>query len=69
MNPLPDLYVKPVPQEDTDGSTKFLCPVFMNMARQVCAFHLPMTTGATPAEEWTLAGTAVILDRGTNYSH
>ena len=54
-----------VVEEGTDGASKFLCPVFMNMARQVCTFHLPMTAGDTAADMWTLAGTAIILDRGT----
>ncbi|KAI0238224.1 Dynein alpha chain, flagellar outer arm, partial [Lamellibrachia satsuma] len=66
VNPLPDIYVKlvHVVEKGTDGASKFLCPVFMNMARQVCTFHLPMTAGDTAADMWTLAGTAIILDRG-----
>ncbi|KAK2190798.1 hypothetical protein NP493_68g03006 [Ridgeia piscesae] len=66
VNPMPNIFVRPVcvVEDVTSAPNKFLCPVFMNMARQVCAFHLPLTTGDTATDAWTLAGTAVILDRG-----
>lgn len=46
--------------------TVYDCPVFMNRARQVCAFVLPLSTEGSP-DRWTRAGTAVILDSGQFY--
>lgn len=67
-NMMPSLYVRPVvtstdSEQDTKQDEKFNCPVFINRARQVCPFHLPFNSGQ-PADKWTMAGTALILDPG-----
>lgn len=42
---------------------KVLVPVFMNKARQVQPFSLPLNS-SEPGQHWTAAGTALILDPG-----
>ena len=39
-------------------------PVFVNKARQVCAFTLPLKTAAEDVGLWHLSGTALLLDAG-----
>ena len=42
----------------------YYCPVFMNKARQVCTAYLPLPIGNVPSMNWTMSGTAILLDPG-----
>lgn len=77
MVQLPNLFVYAVvPGEDEiaaddmnkEGSLEvYRCPVFMNRARQCCAFSLPIKCSKT-AEHWILANVALILDPGNPFN-
>ena len=65
---MPSLYVRPVKVteetgEDEKPEEKFVCPAFMNKARQVIAFHLPLSCQGKH-HECVLSGAAIILDPG-----
>ncbi|XP_006816780.1 uncharacterized protein LOC100369618 [Saccoglossus kowalevskii] len=70
MNLMPSVYVRPVlkssmaeSQQSEEGASLYECPVYINKARQVTAFTLHLKC-PYPVEQWTLAGTAILLDPG-----
>ena len=65
---MPSVYVRAelrsvLMTERGDSSTTLDCPVFINRARQVCAFHLPLNCGEA-VERWQLHFLGIILDIG-----